>query len=180
VKYHSLKSLLLNEDKNILYKICQGIDMILSEIISDNKKLTEYASVLLSQKENIFSLKKKPNITITDFLRRITAYTGIECSTLFLSIIYLHKILEKFFFLTEYNVHKILCISILIAIKYNEDKISNNKFYGKVFGLDLKDVNTLEYSYLELLDFKVFIDHQSIKLFFNYLYKKIFSGVNNS
>ena len=178
-KYLSLKSLSLNPDNKHIYEICEGIDKILSEIISKNKNLCSYENILSKQKDNIFSLKKIPKITITNFLRRIIAYADIECSTLFLSIVYLHKILEKCLFLTEYNVHKLLSISILIAIKYNEDKISNNTYYGKVFGLTIKDVNFLEYSYLQLLDFNVFIKHRHIKKFFDFLYQKIFVGVNN-
>ena len=76
--------------------------------------------------------------------------------------------------LTEYNVHKLLCISILIAIKYNEDKISNNEYYSKIFGLSLKLVNHLEYSYLKLLDYKLYVEQQYIKNFYHYINTKIF------
>ena len=180
VKNHSLRKLLLTNDTKEIYRICEGLNMILSEIISKNKLLLTYSSIIIRQKENIFSLKKKPSISITSYLRRIIMYSRIEMSTLFLSIVYLHKILEKNLFLTDYNVYKLLSISILISLKYNEDKISNNTFYAQVFGISLRDVNSLEYSYLKLLDFCVFIDHQSIKQFFNYLYRRIYTGVNNS
>ncbi len=180
VKNHSIRKLLKTNDAKEIYRICEGLNMILSEIISKNKLLLTYSSIIIRQKENIFSLKKKPNISITSYLRRIIMYSRIEISTLFLSIVYLHKILEKKLLLTDYNVYKLLSISILISLKYNEDKISNNVFYAQVFGISLRDVNSLEYSYLKLLDFCVFIDHQSIKQFFNYLYKRIYTGVNNS
>ena len=101
VKNHSLRKLLLTNDTKEIYRICEGLNMILSEIISKNKLLLTYSSIIIRQKENIFSLKKKPSISITSYLRRIIMYSRIEMSTLFLSIVYLHKILEKNLFLTD-------------------------------------------------------------------------------
>ena len=92
-------------------------------------------------------------------------------------MLYLNKILESNLFLTDFNVHKLLSISILIAIKYNEDKISNNRYYGDIFGLTLKEINSLEFSYLKLLDFKLFVEYNYIKKFFNFVYKKIFNNL---
>ena len=172
-----LKYLKLLNNNIAMNKIIIGINNILSEIIRKNKVLPIYPYVLKKQKNDIFSLKKEPNITLISFLKRIIKYSGIECSTLFLSLLYLNKILESNLFLTDFNVHKLLSISILIAIKYNEDKISNNRYYGDIFGLTLKEINSLEFSYLKLLDFKLFVEYNYIKKFFNFVYKKIFNNL---
>ena len=176
-KSQSLKKL-LNNNKIEMTKICFGVNVILTEIISKNKFLPQYSDILQNQRKNIFNLKSQPKITISDFLNRIILYSKIEISTLILSLIYLNKILEKGLLLTEYNVHKLLCISILIAIKYNEDKISNNNYYAQIFGLSLKEMNNLENSYLNLIDYKLYIDQEFVKNFCNYIYEKIFVEFN--
>ena len=176
-KSQSLKKL-LNNNKIEMNKICFGVNVILTEIISKNKFLPQYSDILQNQRKNIFNLKSQPKITISDFLNRIILYSKIEISTLILSLIYLNKILEKGLLLTEYNVHKLLCISILIAIKYNEDKISNNNYYAQIFGLSLKEMNNLENSYLNLIDYKLYIDQEFVKNFCNYIYEKIFVEFN--
>ena len=168
----SLKKLLNNNNKEI-NRICLGINFILTEIISKNKFLPEYSSILKNQNK-LFDLKSEPKISINKYLNRIILYSKIELSTIVVGLIYFNRILEKGLMLTEYNVHKLLCISILIAIKYNEDKISNNEYYSKIFGLSLKLVNHLEYSYLKLLDYKLYVEQQYIKNFYHYINTKIF------
>lgn len=171
----SLRKLLFNKNKLEMNQIIIGIQIILSEIISKNKFLPEYPIIIKEQKRNIFSLQLKPKISISNFLKRIIDHSKIEISTLIIGLIYLNKILEKGLFLTDFNVHKLLSISILIAIKYNEDIISFNYYYAQVFGLTLKDVNFLELSFLKKLDFNLYINDQYIKQFVTYIYGKIFA-----
>ena len=50
---------------------------------------------------------------------------------------------------------------MLLAIKYNEDDYYSNKYYAKVGGINLDELNSLEYNFLILLDFDVFIDEET-------------------
>ena len=49
---------------------------------------------------------------------------------------------------------------MVLAIKYNEDDYYSNKYYAKVGGINLEEINTLEYNLLILLNFEVFIDDE--------------------
>ena len=49
----------------------------------------------------------------------------------------------------------------MLAIKYNEDDYYSNKYYAKVGGINLDELNSLEYNFLILLDFDVFIDEDT-------------------
>ena len=70
-------------------------------------------------------------------------------------LIYIDRLCElNNFIINSYNVYKILFSSLIIAIKYNEDEYYDNKFYAKVGGLTLKEMNNLEINYLSLIDFK--------------------------
>ena len=171
----NIKYFKLNDEEQI-YKISEGINKILSEIISVNKLTSKYSIIIKKQKNDLFSLKNKPNISLTSFLSRIIIYSKLEYSTLCLGLIYLNKVIESNLFLTEFNVHKLLSASILIAIKYNEDKISNNDYYAQIFGLSLNEINQLEYSFLCLIDFNLYVEHKFMKKFLKYIYKKVFNG----
>ena len=46
----------------------------------------------------------------------------------------------------------------MLAIKYNEDDYYSNKYYAKVGGVNLEELNELEFNFLLLLDFNTFID----------------------
>ena len=70
-------------------------------------------------------------------------------------LIYIDRLCElNNFIVNSYNVYKILFSSLIMAIKYNEDEFYDNKFYAKVGGLSLNEMNNLEINYLSLIDFK--------------------------
>lgn len=109
--------------------------------------------------QSIFDSIIPPQIQINDYLTRIVHYTNLECSTLINSLIYLDRICEtSVFSITKHNIHKLLFSSILISIKFNEDRAYKNQFYAQVAGVPLKELNKMEYEILLLLNFKVYID----------------------
>ena len=87
----------------------------------------------------IFETEEIPTISINKYIERIVKYTNCEENTLILSIIYLDKICLKNINLTVYNIHKFVFSSILISIKFNEDKIYKNDYYAYIAGVSLKD-----------------------------------------
>ena len=85
-----------------------------------------------------FSSSIIPNISIEEYLIRIQTYANIEKNTLILSLIYIDRLCKiASITLTYYNIHRILFISILISIKYNEDQYYNNKYYAEIAGVKL-------------------------------------------
>ncbi len=58
---------------------------------------------------------------------------------------------------------------MLLAIKYNEDDYYSNKYYARVGGISLCELNELEYYLLILLEFDVFIDHEVYEKYENQL-----------
>ena len=118
----------------------------------------------------IFSANSIPNISINDYLTRIQVYSGIEKSTLILSLIQIDHLCKKAdIVLTYYNIHRILFGAVLISIKYNEDSYYDNKFYSEIAGVKLKELKMIEYTFLELSDFNVFINDKEYEQYRNYL-----------
>ena len=51
-------------------------------------------------------------------------------------------------------------LSLLTAIKYQEDDIHTNTYYARVGGVKGDDLFSLELEFLELIDFNLFVDDQ--------------------
>ena len=118
----------------------------------------------------VFSANSVPNISIKDYLIRIQTYSGIEKSTMILSLIYIDRICEVAeLTLTYYNIHRILFASVLMAIKYNEDNFYDNKFYSEIAGVKLKELKLIEYTFLDMIDFKMFVDDDTFEKYTQYL-----------
>ena len=105
----------------------------------------------------IFENEEIPTISINKYIERILKYTNCEENTLILSLIYLDKICLKNIKLTVYNIHKFVFSSILVSIKFNEDKIYKNDYYAYIAGVSLKELNLMEDNFLQILDSQVFV-----------------------
>ena len=105
----------------------------------------------------IFETEEIPTISINKYIERIVKYTNCEENTLILSLIYLDKICLKNINLTVYNIHKFVFSSILVSIKFNEDKIYKNDYYEYIAGVSLKELNLMEDNFLQILDYQVFV-----------------------
>lgn len=145
-----------------------AISNILTMVLEENKNFKNYREILIKQNKLIFTAKSVPKISIFDYLVRILKYTFIERNTLIISLIYIDRLCElSKITLTYYNIHRILVGAILIAIKYNEDSIYNNKYYSDVAGVTLNELNLIESKFIELCDCKMFVPY---KVFENYCY----------
>ena len=95
-------------------------------------------------------------------------------------LIYIDRLCElNNFIVNSYNVYKILFSSLIMAIKYNEDEFYDNKFYAKVGGLSLNEMNNLEINYLSLIDFKLYISEEVFDTYFENLVDAMQTIINN-
>ena len=150
--------------------LINAISKTLTTILENNKKLKNYRDILKKQSMMYFSANSIPNITIKDYLIRIQNYSGIEKSTLILSLILIDRICKKSnIVLTIYNIHRILFSSVLISIKYNEDSYYDNTFYAQIAGIKPNELKLLEYKFLELNDFNVYVKDTEYEQYEKYL-----------
>ena len=136
---------------------------ILEEIVKDNEKNNENESNISDSNESaiisVFTSNKTPQISIKKYLTRIMKYSKPETSTVIICLIYIDKICENSSLqLSIYNIHRIILSCMILALKYNEDDYYSNKYYAKVGGISLKELNELEYNIMVLLQFNFFID----------------------
>jgi hypothetical protein len=151
-------------------KLINSISNALTTILEENKKLDNYKEILKKQSKMVFSANSIPNISINDYLTRIQLYSGIEKSTLILSLIQIDHICKKTeLILSYYNIHRLLFTAVLISIKFNEDTYYDNKFYSEIAGVKLKELKMLEYTFMALNDFNIFINHEEYEQYKIYL-----------
>jgi hypothetical protein len=154
------------ENINIIKSICNT----LSTIIEDNKKLPNYKDILKKQIPILFNSNLYLNISLYDYIIRIQKYSFIEKSTLVLALIYIDRFckLGKIM-LTYYNIHRIIFIAVLIAIKYNEDKFFQNDYYAKVSGIPIDELKKLEYTFFGMCDFNMYISDETFDKYNKFL-----------
>ena len=58
---------------------------------------------------------------------------------------------------------------MIIAIKYNEDDYFDNTFYAKVGWVSRKEIDKLEYEFLSLIDFNLYVSEDVFDKYNNYI-----------
>ena len=145
--------------RKINHELNSNISISLLNLITSNKLKKNYKEILKKQKSMLFSLKQLPKISVGDFIYRIVYYAKIEDTTLISGLIYLDRFCKKKkIILTEYNIHRLLFISILVAIKFLEDKYFTNIFYSKICGIKIEILNKMEYEFVCGLNFEMYIE----------------------
>ena len=145
------------------YRIIESINKTLEKLINKKKKKKNTINKLTA----IFFSETIPEISVLDYLIRIIKYTYCEESTMILGLIYLDRICLKNILISKYNIHKLLFVSILLAIKNNEDQIYKNDYYCEVSGINLSDLCLMEYNFAILLNFNFYVNDFEYNLYKN-------------
>ena len=144
--------------------LVKKIGEILQLVIEQNKTLDNYKEKLSSQKDMSFTSYNKPSLSVQDYLIRIATYSEAEDNTIILSLIYIDRVSEtSSVILTPYNVHRLIFVSLLTAIKYNEDVCFGFNFYANVAGVSVKELKKLERDFLDLLKFKLYVKDEEFE-----------------
>ena len=149
--------------------LIEKINSILESLIEENKNLENFKESMKLQKKSIFFSKEVPEISVLDYLYRIQNISDAEENTFILALIYIDKICETAsIVLSENNIHRILFMSILTAIKYNEDMYYDNEYYAKIAGISSKELKNMELEYLKLIKFELYVIKSKFDKYKNY------------
>ena len=147
-------------------KFSNLVSLYLIKIIYNDSLQLDYKNKLKKQKNSVFTSKFTPKISIGDFVNKIIKFTKTSETTFILGLIYINRFCKiKDIILTDYNTHRIFLTSILLAKKYNEDNFYSNKFFSKVCGIKLKDLNVMEYNFLIDISFDLYVKNTIVKHF---------------
>ena len=146
--------------KDFREKILSSFPEILSKIITLNEALYNFTpSIFDSDGENMIDVAK--------YIQRLVKYSKAENSTL----VYWLSLIDEFcskniVHLNKTNVHMILIASLHIAIKIQEDVTYRHKDYAFIGGINANKLTKLENYFLEVVDFKVYINCEKFSKYF--------------
>ena len=143
---------------------------ILLHILSENKKLKDYYKKISLNQDGHFTFKVQPSIPLFVYLQRILKYVRIEFSTLIIAMIYIDRICKEKVFLNEFNIHRIMLISIYMAYIYNEDCVFDNKYLALVSGLSKAEMMTLQEDFLDLIGFNLYVSDEEFEQYKKYFF----------
>lgn len=150
--------------------LVKAVSETITVLMEESKKLGTYKELFKKQKRYSFYYSKPPNITLYDYIYRIMEHTKINESTLVISLIYLDKIFNtNSFAITPYNIHRLLFVCVIAAIKFNEDIVLKYSFYAKIAGVSKKELFAIEQQMLTLIDYKLFIDEAVYRNYNDYI-----------
>lgn len=159
-------SLILNTIAELLTDIC---DESTKDKDNNTSKLYIHITSIIGIIKPFLS-KKVPAITIKNYLERLIKYTKIESTTLVLILIFIDRVCDiNKIRLNYFNIHKLIIASMLVSIKYNEDDYFSNEFYAKVGGIRMAEMNKLEYEFLSLIEFNLFVNEEVFNKYNTYL-----------
>ena len=167
---------LTKEDEIIINSIIDIISDLFINICEENKTKKTTNNFLLKS----FTNKNIPSITIKDYLLRLSKYSKVNESTIILILIYIDRICNiKRFFLTYYNIHKIILASFILAIKYNEESYYSMLYYSKLGGVSLSELKNLESEFLILIGYKLFVEEKLYDKYYNDLMSLKIEEIND-
>ena len=146
----------ISKDDFSLVKTIEIISDLLNNICEENKDKSEIIN------ENIipFMTKNIPSMSIKDYLLRLSQFTKMSESTIIIILIYIDRISNiNNFRLTYKNIYKLILSAMVVAIKYNEDLFYSSAIYAKLGGLSVSELNYLEFQFLILIKFSLFIEN---------------------
>lgn len=157
--YHEIE----DKDDAIILLSIEVIPSIIQEIVASNKgrydELPKYLETVLSRV-----------ITIKDYFKRIILFSKVEISTVIYSFILIDKIItSKQLVISEINIHLLLLTSLYVSAKLHEDKIYGYKIFARIGGVSPFELLKAEYMFLELLEYNLFIKHETYEQYYELL-----------
>jgi hypothetical protein len=153
-------------EKIVEEKSSSGLLKVISEVLTvfcEQSKFNKDENLFLMKS---FTTKKRPNISIYDFLKRLYKYSKVSENILILVLIYIDRLCRnRKICLNYFNIHKLIIASFVTAIKFNSDEYYSLEVYAKLGGISQKEIVSLEYEFIALLDFNLFVEE---KLFYKY------------
>ena len=169
-KTHKEDAFLLNQkkikEKEIPLNSIEVISDLLNNICEENKNKRKVPNMKIQP----FTTVNIPSMSIKDYLLRLSQFTKMNESTIILILIYIDRICKfNNFHLNFYNIYKLIICSMIIAVKYNEDNFFSSEVYAKLGGVTIRELNFLEFQFLILIKFSLFIEKELFDKYYDNL-----------
>jgi hypothetical protein len=109
-----------------------------------------------------FTPLKTVSISISDYISRILNYAYCSESAYIISLIYLDRLLNMYgrSYYNHRSFHRFYITSILIATKYIDDYYLSNKYYARIAGVPVRELNLLESKFLSYIQYDLYVSDE--------------------
>jgi hypothetical protein len=153
-----------NNDEMIKKDIIEIISDLFNNICQENKIKKKKNNPLIKS----FISNNIPSISIKDYLSRLIKHSQVNVSTIILILIYIDRICKiNHFFLTYYNIHKVLLAGFILAVKYNEDYYYSMIFYSRLGGVTIGELKKLEFEFFLLIRYNLYVNENLYDKYYN-------------
>jgi hypothetical protein len=168
---NDLKSNEIQEDqsKKILRNLVSSLENLSRRKSITSERPTCYIPCI--EGLEIFSCTAVPGISLQDYLQRIQKYSGATLETLIVAYILIKRCLFNCddFELNNHNIHKVLLLAVMSAMKMYEDEVLENKAFARIGGIEMTDLNALELKFFQLIDGCSFVNETTYVQTYKYL-----------
>eukprot|EP00928_Gymnodinium_smaydae_P054402 TRINITY_DN3817_c0_g2_i3.p1 TRINITY_DN3817_c0_g2~~TRINITY_DN3817_c0_g2_i3.p1 ORF type:complete len:871 (+),score=123.32 TRINITY_DN3817_c0_g2_i3:39-2615(+) len=110
-----------------------------------------------------FHSQAKPPGTFLDYMKRLYQYFQCTDECFIIALAYIDRIgrASPELMVSTFSFHRLMLTSLMLAVKYHDDVYYSNRYYAKVGGVTLQEMNRLEAAFLTRLSFSMHItaDH---------------------
>lgn len=114
--------------------------------------------MLFYQRDSLMNSDVIPEISFKNYLFMIFSYLPMCLNTYIAAFIYIDRFYSSGISPTDFNIHKVILVSVLLASKFHEDQSPDNHFFAYVGGIHLKELNLIESDFLNSIDYKLHIE----------------------
>jgi len=134
------------------------------------------------QRVTRFHAIRAPQLSIGDYLARISTYFQCSNECFVLALIYIDRIvkLHPEFTISSLNIHRLLVTSVMLAAKFFDDVYYSNSYYAKVGGVRTPELNALEAQFLRLIEWKLHVFPQEYEQYRNHVQDAVRGNMNPS
>jgi len=139
---------------------------VLARVLAELCKRNDHIAVDPSHVTKFHALRA-PAISIEDYLQRISKYSGCSEECFILSLIYVDRLINQNqnLIVNSLCVHRLIITSIMLAAKFFDDQYFNNAYYGKVGGVNCKEINSLEIEFLFMINFNLYVSEKDYEMY---------------
>lgn len=120
-----------------------------------------------TSKCHIFFSQNKQPFNLDFYMARLVQYANCSTAAFVSMLIYIDRLQSNCpeLLLSEMNCHRIIMGALVLAIKYLDDEVFSNSHYARVGGVTPQEMNQLEITLLELLNWNLHVSPEDYAVY---------------
>lgn len=153
-------------------RLTQLVGNMFTRLVHHNDKLPPPTNTNPQKPANTkptrFHSRAPPNISISDYLQRVTKYASLEPACLLILLIYVDRICERNpnFTICSLTVHRFIIAAATVACKILCDSYCTNSLYAKVGGVSMPELNSLEVEILNMMGWHLVATQEQLEQYY--------------